>query len=308
MIRKTKKDIAASYGNEEHILIQVINAFNETERAYNLVFERLSEWYGIYFPEVRANNPATLAELAAVLNDRESINKEAVEKILQDSQKAESVINKAASSIGRRITSDEKEALMHFVGLSRSMHSTLTGLDDYIKAASTRLMPNTTYLTDHRIAAELLAKAGSMERLATMPASTVQLLGAEKALFKHIKFGSRPPKHGILFKLPDVSNAQREKRGMIARSYATKICIALKADHLTKNFIAEKLKEQLDESIRKIGEKQIKPRPISANPQWHSNRGAPDRKSTGFRPNRGFKSNRNNRGNRGPMGRQRRPS
>ena len=92
-------------------------------------------------------------------------------------------------------------------------------------------MPNVTYLTDDKIAAELLAKAGSLERLAMMPASTIQLLGAEKALFKHIKFGSKPPKYGIIFKLPAVTSAQREKKGMVARAYATKICIALKADY-----------------------------------------------------------------------------
>jgi nucleolar protein 56 len=86
-------------------------------------------------------------------------------------------------------------------------------------------------------------------------------LGAEKALFKHIKFGSKPPKYGILFKLPAVTNAQREKKGRIARAYATKISIALKADHFSKNFIAERLKESLDHSLKKIEEQEIAPRP-----------------------------------------------
>ena len=93
-----------------------------------------------------------------------------------------------------------------------------------------------------------------------MPAGTVQLLGAEKALFKHIKFGSKPPKYGILFKLPEVTNAPREIRGRIARVYATKICIALKADHFSKNFIAEKLKKDLDTSIKRIKESPVKPK------------------------------------------------
>lgn len=261
MIRETKSDVSSSYGNEEHILMQAINAYNETEKAYNLVFERLGEWYGIYYPEIKMTNPATLSELAVVLNNREGIDKEEIDKIIQDPQKSEMIYEKAKKSMGRQMTDEENVALMEFVELSRRMNKTLTGLDSYIKSAATRIMPNTTYLTDHKIAAELLAKAGSLERLATMPAGTVQLLGAEKALFKHIKFGSKPPKYGIIFKLPDVTNGQREKRGRIARVYATKICIALKADYFSKNFIAEKLKASLDESLKTIGEKVIAPRP-----------------------------------------------
>ncbi|MEM0149807.1 MAG: hypothetical protein QXW10_02850, partial [Candidatus Micrarchaeaceae archaeon] len=97
-----------------------------------------------------------------------------------------------------------------------------------------------------------LSKAGSMERLATMPASTIQLLGAEKALFKHIKFGSKPPKYGVLFKLPAISNGKRSARGKIARLYATKISIALKADYFSKRFIADKLKEDIEKNMLRI--------------------------------------------------------
>ena len=149
----------------------------------------------------------------------------------------------------------------------------------YIKSAANSIMPNVTYLTDDKIAAELLAKAGSLERLATMPASTIQLLGAEKALFKHIKFGSKPPKYGIIFKLPAVTSAQREKKGMVARAYATKICIALKADYFTKKFIADKLKETLDGNIEKITQKVVAPKHY----QTFNDR----RRPGGFRPQRG---------------------
>lgn len=87
-----------------------------------------------------------------------------------------------------------------------------------------------------------------------MPASTVQLLGAEKALFKHIKFGSNPPKYGTLFKLAEISNGPRDRRGRIARVYAAKISVALKADYFTKKFIAEKLKEDLEKAVKRIKE------------------------------------------------------
>jgi len=299
MIKETKGDIKEAYGNEEYILIQAINAFNETTRSYNLVYERLSEWFGIYFPEVRVSSPAVLAALAGSMCKGEEIDRDAIAKIIDDPDKAESIYNRAKDTMGRKPEGDEKGAVSAFAGLATDMGEGLQGLDSYIKSASNRIMPNVTFLTDDKIAAELLAKAGSLERLATMPASTIQLLGAEKALFKHIKFGSKPPKYGIIFKLPAVTNAQREKKGMVARAYATKICIALKADFFTKKFIADKLKENLDLSLAKITDKEVAPkhyqtfndrrRPGGFKPRsGGGNRGGPRRggKPGGFRGNR----------------------
>jgi nucleolar protein 56 len=254
MIKKAKEGITSAYSNEEHALMQAINAYLETNKSYNLVFERLSEWYGIYFPEIKMSNPKALADLAIVLNSREGISKESITSIIEDTQKADSIYNKAKVTIGREMSKKEREAVLHFARLSNQMYDTLLGLEAYIKATSTEIMPNTTYLTDEKIAAELLSKAGSLARLASMPASTVQLLGAEKALFKHIKFGSNPPKYGVLFKLAEISNGPRDKRGRIARVYAAKICIALKADYFTKNFIAEKLKSDIENVVQKIKE------------------------------------------------------
>ena len=281
MIKETKGDIKEAYGNEEYILIQAINAFNESSRSYNLLYERLSEWFGIYFPEVRVSSPGVLAELALSMCTGTEPDKAAIAKIIDDPDKAAIIYEKAMETMGRKPDGDEKEAVAAFANLSKEMGKGIQGLDAYIKSAANRVMPNVTYLTDDKIAAELLAKAGSLERLAMMPASTIQLLGAEKALFKHIKFGSKPPKYGIIFKLPAVTAAQREKKGMVARAYATKICIALKADFMTKKFIADKLKETLDGNLAKITDKVVAPKHY----QTFNDRGR--RPSGGFRPQQG---------------------
>jgi nucleolar protein 56 len=271
MIKKAKADIKGSYANEEFALVQAINAYLETNKTYNLAFERLSEWYGIYYPEIKVANAKTLTDLAMVLNSRSEISQEKINSIIQDEQKSESIYTKATSSMGREMNLNEMTALIGFAKLANQMFDTLLELETYIKATATELMPNTTYLTDEKIAAELLSKAGSLERLATMPASTIQLLGAEKALFKHIKFGSKPPKYGVLFKLGEISNGPRDKRGRIARAYATKISIGLKADYFTKNFIAKKLKEDLESNIKKIKETPNKG-PKSGTPNQFSSR------------------------------------
>ena len=249
---ETKKEIASRYSNEEFALMQAINAYLETIKSYNLLYERLAEWYGIYYPEVKVSSQDMLADLAVVLNSRGSISKDEIKRIVKDERRSAEIFEKANATIGREMNENEMKTLVKFAQLSKNMKETLDGLDDYIKRASNSIMPNVTYLTDEKIAAELLSKAGSLERLATMPASTIQLLGAEKALFKHLKFGSKPPKYGILFKLQQVAGARRELRGRIARVYATKISIASRADAFSKRFIAKELKESLDRSIGKM--------------------------------------------------------
>ena len=284
MLKHVRESIKSEYQNEEHALIQAINAYDETSRSYNLAFERLTEWYGIYFPEVKVPNPKSLAELVAVLNDKENMSREAIQRVINDPDKTESIFNKASASMGRAMNEGERSAILAFARMSSDMNTAMDGLDAYIKATSEKLMPNTTYLTDDKIAAKLLSKAGSLERLAMMPASTIQLLGAEKALFKHIKFGSKPPKYGLLFNMPAISNAPRNARGKIARAYATKISIGLKGDYFTKKFIGEKLKSDLEGTIERI------------------KKGAADRpeRSRNERPTRplgGFRSQQNRRGN-----------
>lgn len=260
MLASAKAGIHEAYSSEEYALIQAINAYLETNKSYNLVYERLTEWFGIYFPEIRVGNAKSLADLALLITKPSAPSAEEVKKIINNDSMAKTIHERIGKTIGRKMNAEEKKAVVEFAELSNNILMALTSLEDYIKIASGRLLPNTTYLTDEKIAAELLSKAGSMERLATMPASTVQLLGAEKSLFKHIKFGSKPPKYGVLFKLPVVNTAPREVRGRIARVYATKICIGLKADYYTKNFIGKELKTSLDQIVKKIVSEPIRPK------------------------------------------------
>ena len=243
-------------------------------------------WIGIRYQALTPQiaDQEKLAELALVLNDRSKLSKEAINAVLKDDRKSAEIFEKASSSMGRQMNQNEMKALIGFARLSKDAKEALDELDSYMKGASNRVMPNITYLTDEKIAAELLSKAGSLERLATMPASTLQLLGAEKALFKHLKFGSKPPKYGVLFKLERIGGAKRELRGRIARIYATKISIASRADAFSKRFIAKELKEAIEKSIRNMKTGKSKPaapvrdnRPPAPRKEWSGDR---NRKST----------------------------
>lgn len=120
-----------------------------------------------------------------------------------------------------------------------------------------RIAPNISEMVGSLIGARLISQAGGMERLATMPSSTIQLLGAEKALFRYKKEGGKPPKHGVIFQHSQINRSPKEIRGKIARALATKIAIAAKADAFTKRDISKELKNNLENRIKEIKKNSI---------------------------------------------------
>jgi len=265
LINQVKGQIKEKYSNEEFALMQAINAYLDMSKGYNLVFERLSEWFGLYVPEIKVTNPGSLVELVGMLSEHD-MSEDRLNKAMGDPESAHAALEKLKNSSGRELGEGESKAISSFSAYLRLTQDTLDELSEYIKATATVLMPNSVHLTDDKIMAEMLSRAGSLEKMATMPASTIQLLGAEKALFKHIKFGSKPPKYGILFKLPAISSASKDTRGRIARIYATKLAIALKADFYSKRFIADKLKVDLDKAVDRV--KSSPPREKPARPAF----------------------------------------
>jgi len=124
-------------------------------------------------------------------------------------------------------------------------------LKKQIEYSVNEIAPNISEVVGSMIAARLIAHAGSLRKLAMLPSSSVQLLGAEKALFRFKKDGGKPPKHGIIFQHPLISKAPFAYRGKHARFLSAKISIAAKADMFTKRFIAEDLKNELAEQCKK---------------------------------------------------------
>jgi len=128
-------------------------------------------------------------------------------------------------------------------------------LQDQIEIDMKTLAPNTSKIIGPLVGARLIALAGGMQRMAMLPASTVQILGAEKALFRFKKEGGRPPKHGVIFQHPLINRAQKTERGRIARLLANKISTAMKADVFTKRDIADELQKDIDIRLQEIRKK-----------------------------------------------------
>lgn len=201
---------------------EAVETLDEIIKITNILYEKLRDWHNYFsFDEIEDED-------------------ELVKKIL-------------SIDIGKEeIDEMEQQTLKMLADSLLSLYEARKKLEDYIKMAVEEIAPNIVEITDYKITARLIAKAGGIEKLATMPAGTIQLLGAEKALFRHMKEGTLPPKHGIIFQHEMVNKAPRNKRGKIARLLANKISIASKADAFTKNFIANELKKEIEKRYNEI--------------------------------------------------------
>ena len=136
-----------------------------------------------------------------------------------------------------------------------AVNDEISRLQEQIEQDMNTLAPNTSAIIGPLIGARLIALAGGMQKMALMPASTIQILGAEKALFRFKKEGGKPPKHGVIFQHLSINCAPKAERGKIARLLATKISIAIRADVFTKRNIADELQEDIKIRLQEIRKK-----------------------------------------------------
>lgn len=249
-LEKARAGVKEAYLEKDRPLMQCVNAIDEIDKTSNLLFERVQEWYGIYFPELRVREPEKYCELVMKI-DRKNIRIDEISLVVGE-EKARDIQEKAQRSMGADPSEKDLNEVRELAKEVLNLRMLSNSIEKYETELAKELCPNLTYLIDATLAAKLIAHAGGLKRLANMPASTIQVLGAEKALFKHLRQHTKSPKHGILFQHPWVNSAPKKERGKIARLLSTKIAIALKADFYTKHFIAEKLKQDLDKRMKEI--------------------------------------------------------
>ncbi len=210
--------------SEDMFLIQAINSIDELDETTGKMVERLREWYSIHFPELdKIKNHERFVEIVADIGDRDSIIASGVLDPDKDSVRTD-------RSIGAPISEIDLLILKEFASSIKSLQTTKRSITEYIDERMGEIAPNLKDLTGASLGAKLIAHVGSLERLSKMPSGTVQVLGAEKALFRHLKTGERPPKHGLIFQHPEVRGAKWWIRGKIARTLALKISLAVRKD------------------------------------------------------------------------------
>jgi nucleolar protein 56 len=241
-------------------IIQSINTLDELDKIINTVGTRMREWYGLHFPELDnlVSNLVTYAEIVSRAGLRENFITEILQSIGLPSKKIEVVLDAAKRSKGGDMTLENLAIVKHLADEVIAQSDLRRVLSDHIEVAMETVAPNIEQLLTSAVGARIIAKAGSLARLATMPASTIQILGAEKALFRALKTGSRPPKHGLLFQHPLIHSAPKWQRGKIARAVASKVAIAARIDYYRHNgkdaAMYDKLKIRIDEIREKYRE------------------------------------------------------
>ena len=242
-IYKIKKESAS----EDKHLIQAINSIDDIDEAISKLIERIREWYALYFPEMdTVKNNETYIKLISQNQTKEDIIKSKPEAFPDDLISFDDDINPVDLAIMNNYAKS-----IHELQLTRSEIIT------YIDLKMQDIAPNLSLLVGSSLGAKLISHAGGIKRLAMYPSSTVQIMGAEKALFRHLKSGDRPPKHGLIYQHPQIRGSKWWNRGKIARILASRISLAARRDVFTKE-----LDENIFEEFREVADKIEKDNPF----------------------------------------------
>ena len=250
-------------GEPDKMIIQAITLIEELTESINAFIAHLREWYGIVFPDLGKiiDDHRQYAEIIANIGKPENMTREALEKFVKSEKKIEEIINSLQTSLVVKITTEDETQIKNIANLILQMYELKDKMEEYLKDLMEDTCPNITALVGPTIGAKLIRKAGGLRQLALKPASTIQVLGAEKALFRALRGRGTPPKHGIIFVHPLIFKAPWWQRGKIARALATKLSIAARVDYFSKEYIGDELKNELMMRVAEIRKKYPKPPP-----------------------------------------------
>lgn len=219
-------------------LVHAIRDLDDLIETSNLLNERLHEWYGMHFPELGdIAKDDRYAELISRFGDRESILQE---------------LDMDISSLGADLREEDLSAVKGLADTLLRIYRERNITESYIADIAKDVAPNMCALLDAPLSARMISLSGGLNRLSSLPSSTVQLLGAEKAMFRHLKSGKAPPKHGVIYQHPQVHRSPYWQRGKIARALAGKTLIAAKIDANNGEFRGDVLKKEFEDRVEDI--------------------------------------------------------
>jgi len=226
---------------KDKIIIQAVDAIDEMDKTLNIFTARLREWYGLHFPEMESTieKHERFVKLVSDFGLRGNIDKKELKQI-------------AKTSMGIDLSEKDEAILKEYAAKIKELYKLREHMEKYVGDVLKEVAPNLLEIAGGLLAARLIALTGGLEKLAKKPSSTIQLLGAEKALFRFLHGRGRSPKYGLLFTHQSIQNAPIEKRGKVARVLASKLSIAAKIDFYGKKTKSTQLKKDLEERIKKI--------------------------------------------------------
>ncbi|KAH9825861.1 Nucleolar protein 56 [Teratosphaeria destructans] len=244
--------------NDNHI-IQAIATIDHLDKAVNTFSMRVREWYGWHFPELIriVSENSKYAKCALFIGDKKRLTEDDLHDLAKqvddDESVARAIIDAARVSMGQDISETDMENVMTFAKRTVDLTNYRKTLGNYLVAKMGVVAPNLAALIGETVGARLISHAGSLTNLAKYPASTVQILGAEKALFRALKTKGNTPKYGLIYHSSFIGRAGVKNKGRISRFLANKTSIASRIDNFsmapTRKF-GEALKDQVEERLR----------------------------------------------------------
>jgi nucleolar protein 56 len=244
--------------NDNHI-IQAIAILDQLDKAINTFSMRVREWYSWHFPELVkiVSDNHRFAKCALFIKDKTTLSEDSLHDLAalveDDEDTARAVINAAKTSMGQAISEADMENVMLFATRVVSLADYRKSLYSYLVSKMGVVAPNLAALIGEVVGARLISHAGSLTNLSKYPASTVQILGAEKALFRALKTKGNTPKYGLLYHSSFIGRAAMKNKGRISRFLANKCSIASRIDNFsegTPNTIyGQALKAQVEERL-----------------------------------------------------------
>ena len=239
-------------------IVQSIYLIDLLDKDINSFCMRIKEWFGWHFPELGkiVKDNYLYLRLVRLIKERRNLitNKEELvpkmDEITLDPEVTKAICDAAAISMGSDISEGDLLNIKFFSEKVDSLVRYREDLSNYLKDKMKKLAPNTSALVGEVVSARLISHAGSLSALAKYPASTIQILGAEKALFRALKTRSKTPKYGLLYNSSFIGKAKAKNKGKISRYLANKLAMCSRIDYFSNDRFDEygnELKKQIEE-------------------------------------------------------------
>ncbi|MFX1571293.1 MAG: C/D box methylation guide ribonucleoprotein complex aNOP56 subunit [Promethearchaeota archaeon] len=255
-----KKKVSEVGGQKDIIIIQTNETLDIIKKSLSLFIARLREWYGLHFPELTdkvIDDNILITKLISSLGHRDNYTIDNLKQNFDFKEKRiQNLHSQAINSMGAEI---DLEIVKAYANQILSLNSYIEELESYLEDLMEKTAPNLRAIVGSLIGAKLISKAGGLKKLAYMPASRIQLLGAEKALYRFLRTGEKRPKHGLIFQWNQIRSAKPYHRGKIARIVAGKLGLSAKVDFFSGEFIGDRLSREIEEKIKEVEEKYPNP-------------------------------------------------
>ena len=253
----SRAKVKFNVNKSDNMIIQAIALLDQLDKDLNTFAMRAREWYSWHFPELAriVKDNVTYARCAQLIGSRSTLTEESLEglaAITLDEATARAVLDAAKISMGMDISEIDLLNVSHFTDRLVSLAEYRAQLFVYLQEKMEIVAPNLAALIGEVVGARLISHAGSLVNLAKAPASTIQILGAEKALFRALKTKGNTPKYGLIFHSSFIGRAAAKNKGRISRYLANKCAIASRIDSFSDSATAKfgtKLKDQVEQRL-----------------------------------------------------------